>query len=135
KGAVGGEAGTKAAGVSVLDAAAGAEAVVRLRLTAEGEAKPDPFAEFEAVLADRRHEADEFYAAVLPAGASDEQRRRSRPADAGLLWGEQVYPHVGPDWVDGDARPPHPPAGRGNPTHPDPPRPLTPDLPAAPRQS
>src|SRR5262249_61264605 len=89
--AVAWEPGTKAAGVYALDVPAGAEAVVRLRLTAEGEAKPDPFAEFEAVLADRRHEADEFYAAVLPAGASDEQRRGSPQADARPLLGGAVF--------------------------------------------
>ncbi|HJZ58514.1 MAG TPA: glucosidase, partial [Gemmataceae bacterium] len=114
KSAVAWDAGTKAAAVYVLDVPAGAEAVVRLRLTAEGEAKPDPFAEFEAVLADRRHEADEFYAAVLPAGASDEQRRVSRQAYAGLLWSEQFYHYVVPDWVDGDAGHPNPPEVRDN---------------------
>jgi hypothetical protein len=102
KSAVARDVGTKAAAVYVLDVPAGGEAAVRLRLTAEGEAKAEPFADFEAVFADRKREADEFYAAVIPAGASAEERRVSRQAYAGLLWSEQFYHYVVPDWVDGD---------------------------------
>jgi hypothetical protein len=76
---------------------AGGAVAVRLRLTAEGKVDPNPFADSGRVFADREREADEFYAAVIPAGASAEEQRGSRQAYAGLLWGEQFYDFVVPD--------------------------------------
>ena len=110
------DGGTKGAAVYALDVPPGGEAVVRLRLTAEGEVRGEPFAEFDRVFATRRREADEFYASVIPSGAaSDEERRVSRQAYAGLLWSEQFYHYVVPDWVDGDRNHPNPPEVRAQP--------------------
>ena len=46
---------------------------------------------FDAVVADRRAEADDFYAAVIPAGTDATDRLVARRAFAGLLWGKQLY--------------------------------------------
>jgi len=85
------DAGTKAAGVYELAIPAGGEAVVRLRLTAESEAPADTFTDFDRLFADRVREADEFYAAKIPAGIPPETAAVSRQAYAGLLWSEQFY--------------------------------------------
>jgi hypothetical protein len=106
--------GTKAAAVYVLDVPAGGEAVVRLRLTAEGEATAAPFADFDRVFADRRREADEFYAQKIPQNVPAEEVAVSRQAYAGLLWSEQFYHYVIPDWIDGDRNHPNPPEVRDN---------------------
>ncbi|HEX4129660.1 MAG TPA: glucosidase [Pirellulales bacterium] len=110
--AVARDTGTKAAAVYTFEVPGGAEVAVRLRLSAEGKAKPDPLADFDQILADRHREADEFYASVIPTGASDEERRVSRQAYAGLLWSEQFYHYVVPDWVDGDSKHTNPPEVR-----------------------
>src|SRR5207248_7044130 len=63
----------------------------------------EPFADFDAVFADRVAEADAFYAAKIPAELPPEEKAVSRQAYAGLLWSEQFYHYVIPDWVSGDA--------------------------------
>ena len=110
--AVGRDGGTKAAAVYRLEVPAGGEAVVRLRLTAEGDVRPEPFTDFDRVFADRLREADEFYAAVIPAGLSADETAVSRQAYAGLLWSEQFYHYVVPEWLAGDPAAPLPPEAR-----------------------
>jgi hypothetical protein len=104
--------GTKAAAHFPLELPAGAEAVLRLRLTAEGEASAAPFGPgFESTFAARRREADAFYACRIPAGSTEEERRVQRQAYAGLLWSKQFYHYVVKDWLEGDpAQPPAAPA-------------------------
>ena len=105
--------GTKAAAHRVLDLAPGETVVTRARLYAAGEAPPVAFGEnFAEVFAARRAEADEFYAAVIPAGVSAEQRNVARQAFAGLLWSKQFYHFIVKDWLEGDADQPPPPAAR-----------------------
>ena len=106
------DAGTKAAGVYELAVPSGGEAVVRLRLMADSEAPSNPFNDFDRVFADRVREADEFYAAKIPAGIPPATAAVSRQAYAGLLWSEQFYHYVIPDWVNGDKNYPTPPAVR-----------------------
>ncbi|MBI3768686.1 MAG: glucosidase [Deltaproteobacteria bacterium] len=106
-------AGTKAAAHLRLTLAAGTRAVVRLRLTAEAEATTPPFGvAFDDVLAARVREADEFYAARLPAGLTAVERGVMRQAHAGLLWSKQFYHYVVRDWLAGDPAQPAPPAAR-----------------------
>ena len=105
-------AGTKAAAHRVVELAPGETAVMRLRLHAEGAPGPAFGEGFARVLADRRREADEFYAAVLPAGVGDAERNVARQAFAGLLWSKQFYHFIVKDWLEGDADQPPPPAAR-----------------------
>jgi Glycosyl hydrolase family 63 C-terminal domain len=102
--------GTKAAAAYRLTLAPGAEARLRLRLTAGAGAEPDAFATFDAVVAQRRAEADAFYAARTSALAPEE-RAIVRQAYAGLLWSKQFYHYDLLAWLEGDpALPPPPPA-------------------------
>ena len=107
--------GTKAAALYRVDIPAGGEAVLRLRLSAEGEASGKPLGPgFDGVFADRRREADAFYAARTPERATEEERRVMRQGWAGLLWSKQLYHYVVKDWLEGDpAQPPPPPERRG----------------------
>jgi hypothetical protein len=113
--------GTKAAARYRRLVEAGRSVVLDLRLTALTAAAPAPdapFADFETVLAERRAEADAFYAAVLPPGLSPDARLVARQAFAGLLWSKQFYHLVGRDWLDGDpAGPPPPPERRSGRNH------------------
>ena len=80
---------------------------MRLRLIA-GNGHGDAFgASYEAALADRKREADEFYD-ELPAQPSAEHATIVRRALAGLLWTKQHYRFRVRDWLEGD--PAHPPA-------------------------
>jgi hypothetical protein len=105
-------AGTKAAAHYRLFVPAGAEVVLRLRLTAEGELTgTDLDGEFERTIAQRILEADEFYADRIPATATTEERRISRQAYAGLLWSKQFYHYIVEHWLAGDPSQPAPPPG------------------------
>ncbi len=107
------KAGSKAAPHYVLDVPAGGEAVLKLRLTAAGEAVPDPIgASFDAVFAERMRETDAFYEGVLPSGATIDERRVQRQAFAGLLWSKQFFHYIVKEWLDGDPSQPPPPPER-----------------------
>jgi hypothetical protein len=108
RGAVSYDGGTKASAVYVLDVPAGGEVRVRLRLTAEADSVSDPFADFDRVFADRKAEADAFYAARLDPDLRPAERAVARQAYAALLWQQQFYHYVVPDWVMGDANEPLP---------------------------
>jgi hypothetical protein len=105
--------GTKAALHYRFDIPAGGEVAVRLRLFAEAEAPRRPFGrDAERVLRERQAEADEFYAARLPAGAEDDEQRVVRQAYAGLLSSKQFFHFSVRDWLEGDPAQPPPPASR-----------------------
>jgi len=105
--------GTKAAALYRLEIGAGAEAVVTLRLTADGEPKGEPSGPgFDEILQLRRREADEFYRERIPESATAEERRVARQAYAGLLWSKQYYHYVVEDWLEGDPAQPAPPPAR-----------------------
>ena len=105
------QVGTKAAALYHLDVPAGGEVVVRLRLSERSGVRQRIGAEFDAIIAKRRAEADEFYALVLPATASADECAVSRQAYAGLLWSKQFYHYVVADWYAGDPAQPPPPSG------------------------
>jgi hypothetical protein len=91
---------------------AGETVTIRLRLS-QAEPTEDMFGvAYDAVLEDRRAEADEFYASVLPGRLSDEDRLIARRAFAGLLWGKQLYRFSVQQWLEGDPAEPVPPANR-----------------------
>ncbi len=105
--------GTKAAFWYHYDSIApGASVTVRLRLSPD-EVEADAFGRgFQAVMDDRRDEADEFYKSVLPAHLSAEDANIARRAFAGLLWGKQLYRYDVRRWLEGDPAEPVPPAAR-----------------------
>jgi hypothetical protein len=105
--------GTKATAHYVLTIPPRDAASVDLRLFAEDEAPAAPFGpEFQQTLAARIDEAEDFYRRRIPAGNSDDDRRISRQAYAGLLWSRQFYHYVVRDWLDGDPSQPAPPPRR-----------------------
>jgi hypothetical protein len=113
-----GRTGTKAAWWYTVTVPAGqsVELHLRLRQTDASGAAPaaEPFgATFDDVLRTREQEADEFHAALVPAGTPPEVARIVREAAAGLVWSKQYYPYRVARWLDGDpGQPPPPPAHR-----------------------
>jgi hypothetical protein len=105
--------GTKAAFWYRFDAVpAGGTVRVRLRLSAAAADEAAFGSGFEAVLADREAEADDFYATVLNQDLDTQDRTIARRAFAGLLWGKQLYRWTVSEWQDGDPSQPPPPANR-----------------------
>jgi hypothetical protein len=102
------QAGTKAAAHYVLQVAGGGAATLRLRLRdAEAPAPADARLfgpAFEAILAERRAEADDFYDTVLPASLGPDARSVARQALGGLLWSKQFYNFELPAWLTEHAR-------------------------------
>ncbi|MBI1851319.1 MAG: glucosidase [Planctomycetes bacterium] len=78
----------------------GKSVVIRLRLTS-GRSR-DPIGEVDAIVAKRRREADEFYDAIQPPRATEDERRVQRQAIAGMLWSKQFYFFDVKAWQDGD---------------------------------
>ena len=108
--------GTKAALRYRVTVAAGGKAELRLRLhLPAGTREPaggwdgDRFAD---VVAAREHDADEFFAALAPAGTPPGQMPILRQSCAGLVWSKQMYPYSVARWLDGDAHAPPPEAHR-----------------------
>ncbi|OGL14930.1 MAG: glucosidase [Candidatus Rokubacteria bacterium RIFCSPLOWO2_12_FULL_71_22] len=110
--------GTKVAPLYRLTVAPGATVTTRLRLTNTPLAA-DPFGQpFDAIVAERLREADDFYATVIPKGLSDDGKRVMRQSFAGLLWSKQFYHYYVRRWLEGDpAGPPPPPERRGGRNH------------------
>lgn len=90
--------GTKAAALYVMTIPAGEEITLRLRLSADKVRPLEAFGdEFDSVIADRRAEADAFFANKAPAGLTEDETRVFRQAHAGLLWTKQFYFYATPD--------------------------------------
>jgi hypothetical protein len=79
---------------------AGGSFVVRLRLTPQS--LTAPLDDVDRIVAQRREEADEFYHAVHPPKATEDERRIQRQALAGMLWSKQIYLFDVGLWIDGD---------------------------------
>ena len=62
--------------------------------------------DFAQTHADRSREADEYYAALRPEGASDDEAMVMRQAFAGMTWSQQFYHYDVPRWLAGDSIPP-----------------------------
>src|SRR5262245_37551646 len=108
---VGSDSGTKASFWHRVTVEPGATATVRVRLRPAG-TKADPWADFDTVVEERRAEADEFYAELTPADASDDEALVLRQALAGMLWSKQLYAYDVERWLDGDPSQPVPPGSR-----------------------
>ena len=92
--------GTKAAAYYRREIPAGGKAVIRLRLSdlepsslvkagQKGNGRFDKT--FDATLARRRKEADEFYASVIPSSLNEDQANVMRQALAGMMWSKQFF--------------------------------------------
>jgi hypothetical protein len=100
--------GTKAAFRHRLEVEAGATKTIELRLALTRGLGDD----FDEVLKTREREADEFYAALTPQGASHDEARVLRQALAGMLWCKQFFHYDVRRWLNGDPLSPPPPAER-----------------------
>ena len=112
-------AGTKCALWYTLTVPPGQTAELRVRLRPAGSGRPRAAASsaadalgagFGQVMAERRAEADEFYAELTPAGASADEAMVLRQACAGMLWSKQLFYYDVTRWLDGDPAQPARPA-------------------------
>jgi hypothetical protein len=87
------EIGTKASSHHRIELGPGESKVVRLRLSdvSPDETVLDPFTGFDDGIERRMREANDFYAAITPAGATEDEARVLRQALAGMLWSKQYY--------------------------------------------
>jgi len=88
----------------------GGSVILRLRLTPEQ--MNTPLQDVDEIVARRRREADEFYAAIHPPKATEDEKRIQRQAFAGLLWTKQIYLFDVNAWFEGDYPSYPPPASR-----------------------
>ncbi|MCK8490286.1 glucosidase [Spirosoma sp. RP8] len=102
--------GTKAAAHYVITLDAGGSTTIRLRLEPTG--LSDPFADFDAISAQCKAEADAFYASIHPAQATDDEKLVQRQAFACMLWSKQYYYYDVSRWLSGDPNSPPPPPER-----------------------
>jgi len=110
------EEGTKAAAHYRLMVDAGANAILRLRLTREAKGRPPrAFQGFDRLVEDQRRQADEFYATVIPDRLSADSAAVMRQALAGMLWSRQWFHLDVRRWLEGDPTqaPPPPERKRG----------------------
>jgi hypothetical protein len=93
--------GTKVCADYSLSVEAGASRSLRLRLSAAPPARDTLAvgADFDTVLNERRREADEFYAEVIPSALNDDARNVMRQALAGMLWSKQFYNYDVDRWL------------------------------------
>jgi hypothetical protein len=93
--------GTKSAFHSRITVAPGQSASLRLRLTMRPPRDlADPFGEFDQTIADRKHEADEFYRNLIPSSLSADATSVVRQGYAGLLWTKQAYIYDVEQWLN-----------------------------------
>ena len=109
-GAVNRQQGSKLAGHVRAMVPAGGKFTVEVRFCDQPQA--NPFGSFDKVIAQRIAEANDYYAAVMPAGLDDDARMVMRQAFAGLLWSKQYYHYDVYRWLRGDETEPTPPEER-----------------------
>ncbi|PIS02520.1 MAG: glucosidase [Chlamydiae bacterium CG10_big_fil_rev_8_21_14_0_10_42_34] len=73
---------------------------VYLRLT--DTKKKNALKNIESVIADRKKEADQFYQAIHPKSASEDEKLVQRQALAGMIWNKQIYIYDVGTWLQGD---------------------------------
>jgi hypothetical protein len=106
------EEGTKIGALYELELGRGESATIRLRFV-DG-VMDAPWGDFDAAFEDRKREADAFWAAVMPEGLGEDEKRVFRQGAAGLLWSKQFYHYDVERWLRGDPKGPPPPAERRN---------------------
>ena len=87
-----GDTGTKAAALYTVTVGARGSSVLRLRLR-ETAPRVSGFDvdEFEAIVDERRREADQFYESITPASFDDDATTIMRQALGGMLWTKQFF--------------------------------------------
>src|ERR1700688_4615928 len=83
--------GSKAAAHYKLSLGSGETVVIRMRLADDGFKGKNAFDAFDKTFALRQHEADEFYATVIPQNLSADAQNIMRQGFAGMLWSKQFY--------------------------------------------
>lgn len=96
--------GTKACIHYRSEVAPGSSVVFRLRMSEEEMAHA--LRDVDKVIDQRKKEADEFYEAIQPPKATEEEKLIQRRAFAGMLWGKQIYLFDVQRWLEGDSIPP-----------------------------
>ncbi|HTZ95051.1 MAG TPA: hypothetical protein VMB18_01555 [Terriglobales bacterium] len=96
--------GTKACLHYCLQVLPSESTVLRLRLSPDEIARP--LQDVDKIVAERKHEADEFYETIHPPRATEEEKQIQRQAFAGMLWGKQIYLLDVNRWLEGDSHPP-----------------------------
>jgi hypothetical protein len=71
-----------------------------------------PLADVGRIVDERRREADEFYDAIHPPGATADEKLVQRQALAGMLWTKQIYLFDVHQWLEGDNPDMAPPQSR-----------------------
>lgn len=104
--------GTKAALHYLFQVPAHKSATLLLRFT--DKKMEHPLKGIEQIIAQRKKEADEFYAEVCPPQVPEEERHIQRQALAGLLFSKQIYLFDVDLWLKGDSPAWPPPASRLN---------------------
>jgi hypothetical protein len=109
--------GTKAAWWYQLDVEPGQTVELRLLLSQTASAEPRDRsswagAEFDATVAAREAEADEFYRGLARPGLTPAETLVMRQAFAGMIWSKQFYRYDVSLWLDGDPGEPVPPPER-----------------------
>ena len=92
--------GTKAAFNYELNVEANSVEVIRLRLGAAD--LQNPFAGFDEMMADRKQDADAFYADLQKEISAADAKLVQRQALAGMIWNKQFYYYDVDVWINGD---------------------------------
>lgn len=103
--------GTKAAAHITVELASGESHQLRVRLR-PADAPGEDFDGFDALVDQRRSEADQFYAGIQAGIADADARLVQRQALAGMLWCKQFYGYDVWRWLEGDPNQPSPPPER-----------------------
>jgi hypothetical protein len=92
--------GTKTAACYVVNVKAGGTVTLRLRLMqAPRTISISPFNDFDRVFSLRLKEADEFYQAIIPPKATEDEGRVMRQALAGMMWSKQYFLYELDKWI------------------------------------
>jgi hypothetical protein len=92
--------GTKTAAHYIVNVKAGGTVTLRLRLMEAPRTKSmNPFDEYDSVFNLRVKEADEFYQAIIPPKATEDEGRVMRQALAGMMWSKQYFLYELDKWI------------------------------------
>ena len=114
------QTGTKAAAHYVFNVAPHDSETIYLRLSCKknhgqntANLEHDNFiAECERIFDERKKEADEFYADIIPENLNADAANVMRQSLAGMLWSKQFYHYVVKAWLEGDGKFSPPPKER-----------------------